>query len=191
MKDQEILKNLNDMIVITADEPLEESIDQLTAALMEQYELQEEEIRAAVDFEALKQRQQALIRELIVAYVQQHPYDDGTDWQLYCDTLIAQHPLVSEEMIADVLQDKDDIRSTAKTEEASVQTQMPVPEKHVSIKQAEVSYAQKKLASHLRICGKIIFWIALIAAGMICISSFILYLYSFSSLYYMLSLIHI
>ena len=37
MKDQEILKNLNDMIVITADEPLEESIDQLTAALMEQY----------------------------------------------------------------------------------------------------------------------------------------------------------
>ena len=185
MKDQEILKNLNDMIVITSDEPLEESIYQLTAALMEQYELQEEEIRAAVDFEALKQRQQALIRELIVAYVQQHPYEDGTDWQLYCDTLIAQHPLVSEEMIADVLQDKDDIRSTAKTEEASVQTQMPVPEKHVSIKQAEVSYAQKKLASHLRICGKIIFWIALIAAGMICISSFILYLYSFSSLYYM------
>lgn len=185
MKDQEILKKLNDMVVITADQPLEESIDQLTAALMEQYELQEEEIRAAVDFEALKQRQQALIRELIAAYAQKHPYEDGTDWQLYCETLMTQHPLVSEEMIADVLQGTDDVQPKEKTEQANVETQIPAPEKHDSIQQNEVSYGQKKLASHLRICGKIIFWIALIAAGMICISSLILYLYSFSSLYYM------
>lgn len=68
MKAEDVLKTASDTIIVSADEPLAQSVDRYIEAMRRQYGFTEEEVRAAVDIAVLSRRQEQLIDARIKAF---------------------------------------------------------------------------------------------------------------------------
>ena len=88
MKAEDVLKTASDTIIVSADEPLAQSVDRYIEAMRRQYGFTEEEVRAAVDIAVLSRRQEQLIDARIKAYIAQHPFSADMDLNAYCAPLL-------------------------------------------------------------------------------------------------------
>lgn len=191
MKDIEFLKEVNDRIVLSVDEPIYQSTERFITTMSEQLDLTAQQIKEALDFPYLAKRQRLLARPLIEAFVQTHPYVEGTPYDVYAQELLQAHPGIHAAMIEDYLQ-----QGTTKDPDAGVpvenerakalapqpkQMEEPRPENNTETpsaalakgETADVKESWKKLARQLRICGKVLFWLCAVIGCFLGLSALI------------------
>lgn len=199
MEDIEFLKQINDQIVLSADEPIYQSVERFIHTMSQQLELTPKQIKDALDFAYLADRQRAIARPLIASFVKEHPYDPQMSYEAYAEELLKAHPGIHVVMIEMYIKDMEGKQPVSDQEKASdLPAENAHPEeqpKEVKSKEAQrsvqapvlptakVPSSWKRLASLLRVCGKIVFWAAAVIAGLIALSSLVTFFTS-SGIYY-------
>lgn len=99
MKDIEMLKQVNDQVVISIDEPIYQSVERFLAVMSAQLELTPQQIKEALDFPYLAKRQRRLAFALLEEYEKAHPYQAGMSYERYGEELLQAHPGMQVSMI--------------------------------------------------------------------------------------------
>ncbi len=194
MEDKEFLKEVNDRIVLSADEPIYQSVERFLQVMSEQLSLSPQEIKDALDFTYLAQRQRALAKPLIEAFVKEHPYDPAWTYEAYGEALMKEHPGIHAWMIQAYFEEKQkEPISSGQKEQLQSETVESFKKQTVSenekekeppLAQCEVPQSWKRLAALLRLCGKIIFWFFAVIAVLGIIIAFGDFMFSDSIYFY-------
>lgn len=168
MEDKEFLKEVNDRIVLSVDEPIYQSVERFLQVMSEQLSLSPQEIKDALDFSYLAKRQRALARPLIEAFVKEHPYDSAWTYEAYGEALMKEHPGIHASMIQAYLEEKQQESISSAQQEPSQSEYIETNKRQTELENekgeeapladSEILQSWKRLAALLRLCGKIIFW---------------------------------
>lgn len=182
MEEKTFLEHVNESIQLNAEEPLYRIAETFCARMQEQYGIEAEKVKAALDFPLLAKRQQEMIREKVEAYVKTHPCDQPLE--VYCE------PLCNEAITLDIAKElvrqaqaKTAAQAKAPIYEAPAQPPVdetkrpaahtrPMQESVKELvwdKQAPfiVEEAKKQKLSHsLHVSGKIVFWAGIVFAAL-------------------------